>query len=53
LDRTLTDYRTNSGHGGDFAEIARGEDEFADNGDPSNSEAEQMNNTEQEEEVEP
>jgi len=52
LGRTLTDYRTNSGHGEDFAEIARGEDGFADNRDQSDSEAEQMNDTEQEEGVE-
>ncbi|WP_152419812.1 hypothetical protein [Natrialba hulunbeirensis] len=53
LDRTLTDYRTNSGHGEDFAEVTRGEDGFADNGYSNDSEAEEMNDTEQEEEVEP
>lgn len=48
LDRTLTDYRSNSGPGEDFAEVARGEDGFADNGDPSDSGPEQTNEAEKE-----
>ena len=52
LDRTLTDYRTNSSNEEDFAEVARGENGFADGGGSSDSEPEQVSDDEREEEVE-